>query len=288
MGSVDGTDDLGLNAMLADVAATMDRCSTTRVPPVATPATVADPRLQQPKAVSTQAPTATKSVRADLAQALYDNKHQTPTTPPVADDNLQAKPPGNKVPATPPVEEPAPPPPREAGGMIKVKPAPPPPPVPGAHQAPVHVAVPPPPPPIAPGAHQAPVPGAHQAAVPPIAGPPVDAPPVGPPRPPVDAPPVHVIAAAAPRVVPPKVASVNPLRQPVQPVPQVIAPRAAKFWEPPLPKWKEQPPREKRQRGSGENSSWHTAWHKAKREGPDAEAVFLHFFERPKAKPKHS
>jgi hypothetical protein len=234
-----GIDDL--DAIIGSVRDTIDSCPALVA---ASAATVPDPRLQRSKAAST-----------------IDVKDEAPKTPP--DDDEQAEPPAKKIRAATPL-------PPEGGGMIRAA---------AGKAAPLVAASS-----VAPGAPPGAPPVAASVAAssvaPPVAAGSV-APPVAasvprvPPRPPIGAPPASAIALAAPRVVPPKLApyTLPPWRQGV-PVPKVIAP----------PKWlgdqqaaKASAPREKRPRGGGANSAWHSAWHKAKREGADAEALFLHF-----------
>ena len=73
----------------------------------------------------------------------------------------------------------------------------------------------------------------------------------------------HVVPVSEPRVVPPQLA-----------VPHVVPPQLA------VPKKKHGP------RGMSENSQWHTAWHRAKNEGPKALCEFYRAWPKPPKKQK--
>ena len=293
-GISDSAADADLEAILAEARATMDACPThAPVAMLRSPATSGDPR--KAKAESTSAMPNTP------APAPPSARPRTPSSESEGIGKADGRPKGG-TPATKKAREA-----EGGGGMIRVPPAPP----------KSTAALPPakPPPPKSTSAPAAPAPGPAKSTSAPAAPaakwstsalPPAKPPPPPPPPPaiasgavvptahgafatsyrpaqPVGPPPAPATAAAAAAAAAAKVA--HRLASEAAPAPHIVPAK--------LPPWQQQgkvimpppqeaAPREKRQRGGGANAAWHTAWHKAKREGADAEQLFLHFFAKPK------
>ena len=253
-GISDSAADADLEAIVAEARATMDACPThAPVAMLRSPATSGDPR--KAKAESTSAMPNTP------APAPPSARPNTPSSDSEGIGKADGRPKGG-TPATKKAREA-----EGGGGMIRVPPAPP------KSTAALPPAKPPPPPPppraIASGAV---VPTAHGA----FATSYRPAQPVGPPPAPATA--AAPAAAAAAKVA-------HRLASEAAPAPHIVPAKLPPWFQQGkviMPPPQEAAPREKRQRGGGANAAWHTAWHKAKREGADAEQLFLHFFAKPK------
>ena len=96
-------------------------------------------------------------------------------------------------------------------------------------------------------------------------------------------PPKAVLPAAL--ATPPAVAALPAIVPPPPPpaVSAIVPPPPQAYASPPHVAEAGQP---KRTRGTDPNSSWHTAWHRAKAKGPEAEALFRSVWPKPQAKAK--